>query len=111
MKNKTIKYLLSFLFVIILAGCGKDAVSPVYPIDEKVNENRPFKRIVVYRMASTQIFTKYSDNPWERIYDAYAEDGFLIIVSGNGSERTNHFFNLLSAQKLEMRRGEINITY
>lgn len=102
------KYLLLLIFI---AACDNSSVNPEYPIEDKINANRPFNRIVVHDIGFTFEFLRNDPNSVESLSDAYAEDGYLVVITRIGSEKKTYYFSLLSAKKVETYIGKIFITY
>jgi len=111
MKVKLLKKMLPLLIVLFFLGCDKNPVEPDASVEERINGNRPFNEIIVYHPEFTYVFSKYDEDAWKRISEAYAEDGYLIVITKDNFEEKTYYFNLLSAKKLETFKGKINITY
>ncbi len=106
------KYLFYYLLLVIfVAACNDNSVSPEYPIEDSINSNRPFERVVVHGNDFTLDFSKNDPNSFEKISDAYAEKGYFVLIISNGSNKKTYFFSLQEAKKVQTSRGQIYIIY
>jgi hypothetical protein len=112
MKNKTIVVLL--LFLALLMGCKKDdnSTSPQFTIESEINAARPYHFVFIINPSTgSWNFEKNGVSPNNPFSDAYAEDGFLIVVTNVGKM----YFNLNLAKDIEIEpdanSGRITLRY
>jgi len=110
MKVKLLKKMLPFLIVLVFLGCNENPVGPDASVEERINGNRPFNEVVVYHPDFTYVFSRHDQDAWKRIGDAFANDGYLVVITDELDKKT-YYFNLISAKNLETRKGYITINY
>ncbi len=106
MKSKIFFYLPILLLLLFSVACSDDPVSPGFSIEDKINSNKPFERISIGIPDSPNYyFEKNGDG--HNIVNAYAENGFLVVVSTN----KEYYFNLSTAKNIETRKNYVGIQY
>jgi len=108
-KIKILSYF--FLAAFFAIACDDNAVGPENTIENKINSNKPFNRVVVRDASFTYEFFRNNPDDVEKLSDAYAERGYLILTTLVGSEKKTYYFSLMSAKKVETYVGKIFITY
>ncbi|VAX20431.1 hypothetical protein MNBD_IGNAVI01-3063 [hydrothermal vent metagenome] len=107
---KQLKYFVLLLLFIGFWGCEENPVGPDSTVEERINGNRPFYEIIVNHTEYTYFFSKQDADPWNRIRDAYANDGYFVVVTDDHDKKT-YYFNLFSIKNLETRKGYLTINY
>ncbi len=110
MKSKYLNSLLLFLTLLSLTGCFENPIEPDNSVEQRINSNRPFNEIVIYHSDYTYVFSKYDEDAWNRIYNAFADDRYFIVIT-DGADKKTYYFNLYSIRKLETQKGIITISY
>ncbi len=107
---KHAKYLISLFLLIAFLGCNENPIEPDASVEERINGNRPFNEIVVYHPDFTYVFSRHDNEAWNRIHDAFANDGYFVVITDDLDKKT-YYFNLFSSKNLETRKGYIPIKH
>lgn len=106
-KKNNMKYslILVFITLLTLTSCEDDnpTQSPI-TIEDQINAERPIKYVYVNNPPSGNwSFSKGGQN---ELNDAYAEDGYLIVISVS-----KHYFNLSLANEIMISKNYVSVTY
>lgn len=107
--KKSLSYLVFFIILLNIFGCNEDPVSSYLKVEEKINAQRPLSMIRIYsRVAGgNYYFSRGSDQRDGKIVDAYAESGYLIVITPH----TTYSFSLSSATSIEIEKNKLFISY
>ena len=101
------KYSLILVFItfLTLTSCEDDSsTQSPFTIEDQINAERPITSVYVNNPSSGNwSFSKGGQN---ELNDAYAENGYLIVISAS-----NHYFSLSLAKEIMISKNSISVTY
>jgi len=97
--------ILVFITLLTLTSCEDDNPTQSPPtIEDQINAERPINFVFVSNPSSGNwSFSKGGQN---ELNDAYAENGYLIVISAS-----KHYFNLSLAKEIMISKNYISVTY
>jgi hypothetical protein len=106
-------YILSIVAIVFIGGCKDNTTQPYYSLTSEINDARPYKTINI-RTSNGNTYTYGSGNV--SFKDAYARDGFFIVVLPTDPFYTKdkvNYYNLSTAKEVQIdpRVAQISIIY
>lgn len=104
---KRIMGLMPLIFIILMLGCKNNPTgsqSTLSSMVQKINNGRPYTNILVYANSGNEYY-----GPNQNAFtDAYAKNGYLVIVFSNSSKT---YFNISSAHEIDIYQGSLYLKY
>jgi len=104
---KSLFVLLCISVLLSFSGCKNNSANALSPVDsmvQKVNDGRPYSYVFVTKNSGNE-FYGMGYTPFK---DVYAENGYVVVVSSEGS---NNYYSLSNTLGVEIRKGDLRLKY